>query len=365
MSERHLKIEALRKVFTNQKTGNEVVAVADISVDIKKGELVTLLGPSGCGKTTVLRMIAGFETPTSGTITLNEKEVASLPPNKRNSSMVFQSYALFPHLNVQENIGYGLKLKRLSAKVRKEKLLKIIDLVGLHGYESRRPNELSGGQQQRVALARALVVEPEILLFDEPLSNLDAKLRESMRNEIRSLQQRLSITSVYVTHDQVEALAISDRIIVMNKGEIEQMGRPEEVYLRPQTPFVADFMGAANLIPAEVKSTSAQECVLELNGKQISFPWPCPDSPSGAQAYLVCRPENIQLHEKEGELSVKILERQYLGSAYEYITQTSLSQKLIIRLAANTCAKVFEARQEVFAKLSPKDCSLVFNFKNR
>src|SRR5512145_1719142 len=229
----YLTLENITKVFPTRGNVGEVVAVHDVNLEIPKGELVTLLGPSGCGKTTTLRMIAGFEFPTSGRIVLDGKEINPLPPHQRDMSMVFQSYALFPHLTVFENIAYGLNVQKLSKKTITERVGRVLDLVHLKGYGDRAPGQLSGGQQQRVALARALVMEPKVLLMDEPLSNLDAKLRESMRTEIRRIQRSLGITSVYVTHDQIEAMTLSDRVVVMNKGLIEQVGTPVEVYRYP------------------------------------------------------------------------------------------------------------------------------------
>ena len=215
-----LVLENLVKTFRGD--GAELRAVDRIWLEIPSGALITLLGPSGCGKTTTLRMIAGFELPTDGIVRLEGEDITFLPPNQRNISMVFQSYALFPHLSVEENVAFGLKIKRLSRDVVRKKARDMIDLVGLRGLEKRRPDQLSGGQQQRVALARSLVMKPKVLLFDEPLSNLDAKLRESMRLEIRRIQQEMKITSVYVTHDQVEAMSISDLIVIMDKGKIMQ-----------------------------------------------------------------------------------------------------------------------------------------------
>ncbi len=249
----YLTLKNITKVFPPRGSAGEVTAVHDVSLDIKKGELVTLLGPSGCGKTTTLRMIAGFEFPTSGRITLDGQEINSLPPHKREMSMVFQSYAIFPHLTVFENIAYGLNVQRLSKSVIKERVDKVLGLVHLEGYGDRAPTQLSGGQQQRVALARALIMEPKVLLMDEPLSNLDAKLREEMRTEIRRIQKEMNITSVYVTHDQIEAMTLSDRIVVMNQGIIEQIGTPVEIYRFPNSRFVADFIGRANFVPGEVQ----------------------------------------------------------------------------------------------------------------
>ena len=237
-------------------------AVDDINVVINPGEFVTLLGPSGCGKTTTLRMVAGFEVPTSGEIFLGDEKINKLTPDKRDTAMVFQSYALFPHYNVFNNISYGLRLQKLSSAEISQKVAAIIELVGLTGLEKRYPNEISGGQQQRVALARALVMEPGVMLFDEPLSNLDAKLRVSMRTEIRKIQRRLGVTSMYVTHDQSEAMALSDRIIIMNGGRMEQIGSPEEIYQKPASEFVADFIGRANFMKGVVKDIDAKACSL-------------------------------------------------------------------------------------------------------
>ena len=241
-----VRLERISKIYNDPKTGKEFYAVNDVSLTIEPGSFVTLLGPSGCGKTTTLRMIAGFESPDAGEIYLGDEAINALTPNKRDTAMVFQSYALFPHYNVYDNVAYGLKLRKVPKKEMDERIAHILELVELTGMETRMTNQLSGGQQQRVALARAMVVEPSVLLFDEPLSNLDAKLRVSMRTEIRRIQQTLGITAVYVTHDQAEAMAISDQIIIMNKGVIAQIGTPEEVYHHPKNEFVADFIGEVN-----------------------------------------------------------------------------------------------------------------------
>ncbi|MET0346392.1 MAG: ABC transporter ATP-binding protein, partial [Casimicrobiaceae bacterium] len=230
------------------KRYGDVAAVNDISFTIAPGTLVTLLGPSGCGKTTTLRMIAGLELPTTGTILIGGADVTTTPASERDVSMVFQSYALFPHMSVLENVRYGLVVSKMPKDKADARARVALDTVGLKGFDERLPSELSGGQQQRVAVARALVLEPGVLLFDEPLSNLDARLRRQMREEIRDLQQRLSLTVVYVTHDQSEAMAVSDRIIVMNKAVIAQEGAPRELYEQPKDPFVAGFMGDANRV---------------------------------------------------------------------------------------------------------------------
>ncbi|MBO7349639.1 MAG: ABC transporter ATP-binding protein, partial [Spirochaetales bacterium] len=243
-----VRLDHISKIYKDPKTGKEFYAVKDTSLEIEPGTFVTLLGPSGCGKTTTLRMIAGFESPDEGEIYLGNEAINELTPNKRDTAMVFQSYALLPHYNIFDNVAYGLKLRKMPKDVIKEKVTKILKLVELEGMESRMTNQLSGGQQQRVALARALVIEPSVLLFDEPLSNLDAKLRVQMRTEIRRIQQEVGITAIYVTHDQSEAMAISDKIIIMNKGVVAQMGTPQEIYYHPVDEFVADFIGEANFL---------------------------------------------------------------------------------------------------------------------
>ena len=226
-------------------------AVDDLDLEVSDGEFVTLLGPSGCGKTTTLRMVAGFIAPDRGEIWFDDRRVTDVPPHQRNTAMVFQSYALFPHMSVAANVAFGLRMRKLPATEQRARIDEALDMVSLHGLEDRRPGQLSGGQQQRVALARAIVTRPDILLFDEPLSNLDAKLREKVRIEIRDLQRRLGTTTLYVTHDQAEALAISDRIVVMNGGRIEQIGDPGSIYRAPRSAFVADFLGAANIVEGE------------------------------------------------------------------------------------------------------------------
>ncbi len=294
-------------------------AVDDISLEIPAGEFVTLLGPSGCGKTTTLRMIAGFELPSSGEILLGEQKINHLPPDKRDTAMVFQSYALFPHYNVWENIAFGLKLKKLSETELNKKVADIIDLVGLQGLEKRFPNQISGGQQQRVALARALVMEPGVLLFDEPLSNLDAKLRVYMRTEIRKIQRRLGVTSIYVTHDQAEAMSLSDRIIVMNNGIIEQIGTPQEIYQKPISEFVADFIGRANFFNAVVKQVTTEYEVITFFGKDLLIPLNTHKNHKvGDAVRIVVRPESISIG-GQGQFEGKVMISTFMGSYQEYV----------------------------------------------
>lgn len=325
-----LKLDLVMKVFKSKS--NETVAVKDFSLEVKKGELVTLLGPSGCGKTTTLRMIAGFEVPTSGRIFLEGKEVTNIPPNKRDISMMFQSYALFPHMSVRENMEFGLKIKKLSRKEIKEKVNPLIKLVGLEGMENRRPDQISGGQQQRVALVRSLVMEPAVLLFDEPLSNLDAKLRETMRLEIRRVQKKLNITSVYVTHDQMEAMSISDRIVIMNSGKIMQIGSPSDVYSHPKNKFVADFIGKVNFIYGTitgilndgyiVHSKEFNKNFLGTSGEKLKM---------GDDVIIALRPEAIAYTPKKGEINSlegHVKQYVYLGTHTEYGIELKNSQIL-------------------------------------
>jgi iron(III) transport system ATP-binding protein len=319
----YLTLENITKVFTSRGNVSEVVAVHDVNLEIPKGELVTLLGPSGCGKTTTLRMIAGFEFPTAGTIALDGREINSLPPHKRDMSMVFQSYALFPHLTVFENIAYGLNVQKLSKKTITERVGRVLDLVHLEGYGDRAPGQLSGGQQQRVALARALVMEPKVLLMDEPLSNLDAKLREEMRTEIRRIQKELNITSVYVTHDQIEAMTLSDRVVVMNQGLIEQIGSPIEVYRFPNSRFVANFIGRANFIDGSVLAQHGSELTVRSLGESITLSNIKREFHEGENVTLIIRPEMIQI-KKTGCLYHGLVRRAvYLGDVIEYVVEVN------------------------------------------
>ena len=311
-----VRLEHISKIYKDPKTGKDFYAVNDVSLEIKPGSFVTLLGPSGCGKTTTLRMIAGFESPDSGEIYLGSEAINALTPNKRDTAMVFQSYALFPHYNVYDNVAYGLKLRKVPKKEMDERVAKILELVELTGMEGRKTNQLSGGQQQRVALARAMVVEPGVLLFDEPLSNLDAKLRVSMRTEIRRIQQALGITAVYVTHDQAEAMAISDNIIIMNKGVIAQMGTPEEIYHRPSSEFVADFIGEVNFLDGEVAENKGDTCVVKVNGHPVEVANPDGFS-AGKACRLVLRPEAGILGDT-GALPCRVVLSCFMGAYQNY-----------------------------------------------
>ena len=297
-------------------------AVKGISFEVPRGTLTTILGPSGCGKTTTLRMIAGLESPTSGQIVIAGKDVTTLGPVDRNVSMMFQSYALFPHINVVENVMYGLKMTGVAKTSARQRAVEALRNVGLVGFDERRPSELSGGQQQRVALARALVLEPAVLLFDEPLSNLDARLRREMREEIRSLQQRLRLTVAYVTHDQSEAMAVSDHIIVMDHGVIAQSGTPQALYEYPASEFVAGFMGEAMLFPAKADAAGA----VALGPLRIK-----PRQGIGAGAVKVAvRPEAWNIGPPGTGLEARLAKLAYLGSNYEYTFETELGPIFVV-----------------------------------
>ena len=310
-----VRLEHISKIYNDPKTGKEFYAVQDTTLDIEPGTFVTLLGPSGCGKTTTLRMIAGFESPDEGEIYLGDEAINSLTPNKRDTAMVFQSYALLPHYNVFDNVAYGLKIRKVPKEEIRERVLNILKLVEMDGMESRMTNQLSGGQQQRVALARALVIEPSVLLFDEPLSNLDAKLRVTMRTEIRKIQQKVGITAIYVTHDQSEAMSISDKIIIMSKGKVEQIGTPREIYYHPKSRFVADFIGEANFLKAKVKSAQGEKAVIDVIGEEIEVN-NYGEKVAGEEASLVLRPEAVVLSEK-GLLEGTVTLSTFMGS-YQY-----------------------------------------------
>jgi iron(III) transport system ATP-binding protein len=312
-----IRIAGLSKVYDGQ--GSDMAAVNHLDLDIGDNEFVTLLGPSGCGKTTTLRLIAGYLKPDAGTIHVGARLLSSengvVPPEKRGMGMVFQNYAVWPHKTVFENVVFGLKLRRIPPATARDRVEKTLALVNLAGLADRFPNELSGGQQQRVALARSLVVEPEILLLDEPLSNLDAKLRERMRTELKQLQRRTGITFVYVTHDQAEALALSDHIAVIHGGRLQQFGTPHDVYCRPANKTVADFMGLVNVLSAKV----AGDGVMLDNGERLSVAVPsgCAD---GDEVDLTVRPENVTLlpaSHPEGALG-KVVDQTFLGNIHEY-----------------------------------------------
>lgn len=353
----------LKKIVKEYKSANNKVfrAVDNIDLVVQKGEFITLLGPSGCGKTTTLRMIAGFENPNSGEILIGEKVVNSLTPDKRNTAMVFQSYALFPHYDVYNNISYGLKLKKMPPQDISKKVNEILALVGLSGLETRFPNQLSGGQQQRVALARALIMEPDVLLFDEPLSNLDAKLRVSMRTEIKRIQSRLGITSIYVTHDQSEAMSLSDRIIVMNKGKIEQVGTPQEIYNHPVSQFVADFIGKANFVEAKAEERETEKGVrVRLWNKSVFIEHNQVegDVVQDGKVTIMIRPESITLSSGSDGYPGVVTMSTFMGNHQEYIIEIEGNQLFVEVTNPNSC-HVYKVDDRVNVVINELDLHIV------
>jgi iron(III) transport system ATP-binding protein len=319
-----------------------------VDLEIGAGRLVTLLGPSGCGKTTLLRMIAGFEEPSSGDILFGDRRMNDEPPNRRDAAMVFQSYAVFPHLDVYENVAFGLRLRKLPNGEVEERVSRVLDQTGLSGHARRSPSQLSGGQQQRVALARCIVMEPRVLLFDEPLSNLDAKLREQMRVEIRDLQQRLGITSVYVTHDQVEAMSISDEIVIMNAGVVEQRGTPHDTYARPASRFVADFIGKANFVQARAVGSDR----IEISGVGIEVP-SMTNARAGTDVTAVIRPEAIRLSRHTGSFPGTVRRAMFLGNIAEYLVAVDGIGEWLVDSSNPAETGLYRAGEAVFLTPSP------------
>jgi spermidine/putrescine transport system ATP-binding protein len=329
----------------------DVIAVNDVSLDIPEGEFITLLGPSGCGKTTTMRMIAGFEEPTAGRIFLRGDDVVGTPPNKREVNMCFQHYALFPHMSVAENIAYGLKLKKVPKEDRGRQVDEMLELVGLPGYGARRPGQLSGGQQQRIALARALVNRPAALLLDEPLGALDVKLRLQMRLELKRIQHELGTTFVFVTHDQEEALSMSDRIAVMNHGVIEQLGAPREIYQFPESAFVADFVGVLNAVELTVDRVEGPDAIMRVGeGERVVVPSAETGVAAGATVLVAVRPERITITDAgpapesdASRVGGTVAQVVYLGTLTQFHVDTSLGTRFIAhRLSDDPAARIAE-----------------------
>lgn len=309
MTKISLELKNIKKSFTQGET-----VLKGISLAINQGEFITLLGSSGCGKTTTLRIIAGLENPDEGSVFLDGKEVTKLEPNLRNVNTVFQNYALFPHMNVEENIGYGLKLKRIPKPEIKKRVSDMLDLVQLKGFGKRKPSELSGGQRQRVAIARALVNNPKVLLLDEPLGALDLQLRRAMQFELKNLQKKLGITFIYITHDQEEAINMSDRIAVMNEGHFEQIGTPDEIYNHPKTSYVATFVGNANILHGTVEKITGSQALVALDGGKALVETRGAALEAGEKVTLAVRSENIQLDETcSCGLTATVTEKNFAG----------------------------------------------------
>jgi len=349
MKKAEVKFENITKKF------NETVAVDNVSCNFEAGTLTTLLGPSGCGKTTSLRIIAGLERATSGKILVDNEDVTLLPATDRDVSMVFQSYALFPHMSVIENVSYGLKMINVNKEEYIEKALETLKLVNLEGYENRMPSELSGGQQQRVAVARAIVLKPKVLLFDEPLSNLDAKLRRQVREDIREIQQKLGVTTIYVTHDQEEALAISDKVIVMNKAVIAQEGSPKDLYNFPKNKFVANFIGDANDVTAEIinKQSSTYDLKLAEMNVKIEINKDLNDKVS-----LALRPEKVKINRTDNEncIHATIKSASFVGSSYQYILSSKIGELYVV---SGDTTDIFKVGEEVFLSIDEKDIKIL------
>jgi len=376
-----VRLVNITKEFADpEREGGKLVAVRDFDLEIQNGEFVTLLGPSGCGKTTTLRMIAGFEIPTIGKVWIGGKDVSNDPPNKRDTSMVFQSYAIFPHMSVEQNIGFGLELRGHPRPEISREVRQIMEVMGIAELAHRRPDQLSGGQQQRVALARAIVNRPSVLLFDEPLSNLDAKLREQMRLEIRRIQQTFKITSVYVTHDQAEAMTVSDRIVVMNKGRMMQVGTPFEIYSRPANQFVADFIGRVNLLPVVVEHAEAQRFVaVDANRRRFEAVSAASGISEGKQALLMIRPESLTVERASGATETAeaaagqgadsrmmfaegvIDKAVYLGSTVEYEINCGLDKPVLAVSHDPVDAGFWKSGDRVALRYSPEAAHLLPN----
>lgn len=339
--------------------GQNNFAVNGVSMDIREGEFLTILGPSGCGKTTTLRMVAGFEDPNNGSIIIDGEVVDHIPSYKRCVNTVFQNYALFPHMNVYDNISFGLRMKKLSESEIEESVKKAIKMVRLEGFEKRMPNELSGGQKQRVAIARAVVNNPKVLLLDEPLSALDHKLRKEMQLELKHLQKALGITFIFVTHDQEEALTMSDRIAVMKEGILEQLGTPDEIYERPKTKFVADFIGETNLFKGKVLKNEEAESFIDISVDKVPVK-ECPFD-SGDEVYLAVRPEKLKLKDRVESglawLKVNLKERIYTGSFMKTIVTAEDGKEIVINEPAG---EVYDFGSMSFAYVTwNPDCAVV------
>ena len=329
MTSLEIELAGVSAVFHHESRG-DIAAVKNLDLVVRPAEFLTLLGASGCGKTTTLRMIAGFQEPSSGEIRFDGEEVTHIPANRRDIGFVFQNYALFPHLSVFENVAYGLRVKRRSALEIEAGVEQGLRQVGLEGLGTRMISELSGGQQQRVALARAIAIKPRVLLFDEPLSNLDAKLRVQMRSEISRLQKELAITTVYVTHDQEEAMAISDRIAIMDQGRIVQIGNAEELYQRPASRFVASFLGSANFVRGRIVECGVGRATLDVEGRRWSLAAQAPGG-VGAMADAVVRPEAVALSRDTHGIKATIKSRVYLGDKAEYLVAAGRQEFTVIQ----------------------------------
>jgi ABC-type Fe3+/spermidine/putrescine transport system ATPase subunit len=348
-----------------KKNYRKVVAVDDVSLEIEKGEFLFLLGPSGCGKTTTLRMVGGLEEPTAGRIKIQGRDVNGVPPEKRDTSTVFQRWALFPHKTIEENVGFGLMMRKVPKAKVKERVHQYLAMVDLDGYEDRYPHQLSGGQKQRVALARALIVEPAVLLLDEPLSALDLKLRNQMRFEIKRIQKEINVTTIFVTHDQTEALAMADRVVIMNEGRIEQIGTPSEVYFNPASKFVSDFIGEMNFIPGRIEGGDGGIPSLKLpNGDLLDLSGVKVGDLSG-DVVLAIRPEKIFVRREEDleadklSLEAKLIDVVFMGQLLRF--QVEFAGNILMADDFGGAKRVmrYKDAEKVFIQIDPKDCMLM------
>jgi spermidine/putrescine transport system ATP-binding protein len=346
MTESDVSIRKLVKRF------GDMVAVDGIDLEVPRGAFVTFLGPSGCGKTTTLRMIGGFEHPDSGEIYLKGEPMGNRPPHKRDTSMVFQNYALFPHMSVADNIGFGLRERRVPKNEIKERVTRMLELVELPDRGNRKPKQLSGGQQQRVALARSLVIEPTVLLLDEPLGALDLKLRKQMQIELKRIQQQVGITFIYVTHDQEEALTMSDRIVVMNAGRVEQEGTAEEIFDRPHTRFVAGFMGSQNIIDVDVVDRDTSSTRLRLGKREVTLPTSTPDGMrTGA---IAIRPEKVRLDVPNG-WNGRVVGQVYKGVSMSYLVQLEDGVEINAEISHDDATHRHQVGDDVSLSFRPED----------
>lgn len=336
-----IKIEHARKVY------GENVIIPDLSIQINKGEFFTLLGSSGCGKTTLLRMIAGFNTIEGGDFYFNDKRINDIPRNKRNIGMVFQNYAVFPHMTTFENVAFGLEQRKIGTAEKTQKVEQMLEMVQISSLRNRKPQNMSGGQQQRIALARAIVINPDVLLMDEPLSNLDAKLRIEMRSVIREIQKKSGITTVYVTHDQSEALAMSDRIAIMNRGVIQQIGTPARVYCHPRNLFCATFIGESNILDAKIAD---KRNVQFKDGYKFNIPNLKEGLKIDKDIKVCIRPDEFEF--SENGVRGKVVSRTFLGSCYDY--QVELSGSAIVKVETKTYIKLREIGDDVFLSFNPE-----------
>jgi spermidine/putrescine transport system ATP-binding protein len=350
-----IAVEQVSKLF------GSVLAVDAVDLDIQRGEFISLLGPSGCGKTTTLRMIAGFETPTSGRILVDGKDVSDIPPYRRHVNMVFQQYALFPHMSVFDNVAFGPRSQHVVSSEIGPRVTEMLKTVHLEGFEKRRPNQLSGGQQQRVALARALVNYPSALLLDEPLGALDLKLRRAMQLELKRLQREVGITFVYVTHDQEEALTMSDRVVVMNEGKVQQIGTPEEIYARPESPFIAGFIGVANLLPATVNQVDSHEMLLSFAaGGWTKAGMEGRTFHKDEAVLVVLRPERLSISptppadEAAGRVQANVTDVVFQGPVVRFDLQTLDERHLVVLLMAHERPSGIESGDEVWVSWEPE-----------